>query len=134
MICGHIHQPVISTIETDKGSVEYLNSGDWVENFTALEYDKGEWAIYKHAETKVEEEESEELEDMITDIYKWTFNEQVTDSIRRVKGWMVRETRATEKRVVAVMEEMVVGILEEWLVVGIPEGEVMEGMEAMEGM
>ena len=26
---------------------------------------------------------------MITDIYKWTFNEEVTDSIRRVKGWMV---------------------------------------------
>jgi hypothetical protein len=26
----------------------YLNSGDWVENSTALEFDKGEWKLYKH--------------------------------------------------------------------------------------
>ena len=48
VICGHIHQPEIRTIKTDKGSVVYLNSGDWVENLTALEYHKGKWEIFKY--------------------------------------------------------------------------------------
>ncbi len=48
VICGHIHQPEIKVIETEKGSVTYLNSGDWVENLTALEYDGKEWSIYKY--------------------------------------------------------------------------------------
>ena len=48
VICGHIHQPEIRTISTDKGSVTYLNSGDWVENLSALEYLNGEWSIYKY--------------------------------------------------------------------------------------
>jgi UDP-2,3-diacylglucosamine pyrophosphatase LpxH len=48
VICGHIHQPEIRTISTDKGSVTYLNSGDWVENLSALEYHDGKWSIYKY--------------------------------------------------------------------------------------
>jgi UDP-2,3-diacylglucosamine pyrophosphatase LpxH len=48
VICGHIHQPEIRTITTDKGAVTYLNSGDWVENLSALEYHDGEWSIYKY--------------------------------------------------------------------------------------
>lgn len=48
VICGHIHQPEIRKIETDKGSVLYMNSGDWVENLTSLEYHKGEWSLYKY--------------------------------------------------------------------------------------
>ena len=36
------------TIEKENGSVLYLNSGDWIENLTALEYDKGEWRIYSY--------------------------------------------------------------------------------------
>jgi hypothetical protein len=27
-----------------------LNSGDWIENLTALEYNEGEWKIYKYQE------------------------------------------------------------------------------------
>ncbi|SHI44125.1 UDP-2,3-diacylglucosamine diphosphatase [Pseudozobellia thermophila] len=46
VICGHIHQPEIKTIRTDKGSVKYLNSGDWIENLSALEYHKGQWKLY----------------------------------------------------------------------------------------
>lgn len=42
---GHIHKPAIKIIETNKGSVTYLNSGDWVENMTALEYNNGEWKL-----------------------------------------------------------------------------------------
>ncbi|SKB73045.1 UDP-2,3-diacylglucosamine pyrophosphatase LpxH [Parapedobacter luteus] len=48
VICGHIHQPEIRQIETEKGTVTYLNSGDWVENLTALEYHKGTWQIYRY--------------------------------------------------------------------------------------
>jgi UDP-2,3-diacylglucosamine pyrophosphatase LpxH len=48
VICGHIHQPQKRTVTTEKGSVMYLNSGDWVENLTALEYYADEWHIYKY--------------------------------------------------------------------------------------
>ena len=50
VICGHIHKPEIKTIRTPKGEVVYLNSGDWVENLTALEYVDKEWRIYRYAE------------------------------------------------------------------------------------
>ena len=48
VVCGHIHQPEIRTIINQKGSVTYLNSGDWVENLSALEYHEGEWTIYRY--------------------------------------------------------------------------------------
>ena len=47
VICGHIHHPEIREIENDQGKIIYLNSGDWVENLTALEYVNGEWSLYK---------------------------------------------------------------------------------------
>lgn len=53
VICGHIHQPEIKIIQTDKGQVTYLNSGDWIENLTALEYDGLNWRVYRYAEDKV---------------------------------------------------------------------------------
>src|SRR5690606_633703 len=48
VICGHIHQPEIRTIETERGTVTYLNSGDWVGNLTALEFHRGAWQIYRY--------------------------------------------------------------------------------------
>ena len=48
VICGHIHQPKMKEIITDQGSVKYLNSGDWVENLTALEYSNHTWEIYTY--------------------------------------------------------------------------------------
>jgi UDP-2,3-diacylglucosamine pyrophosphatase LpxH len=48
VICGHIHQPQKRTITTKDGSVTYLNSGDWVENLTALELQNNEWTIYQY--------------------------------------------------------------------------------------
>lgn len=48
VICGHIHQPEIREIKTDKGSVTYLNSGDWVESLTALEFNDNKWSIYTY--------------------------------------------------------------------------------------
>lgn len=50
VICGHIHQPQIREVTTEKGSVLYMNSGDWIENLTALEYSNGKWDIYTYNE------------------------------------------------------------------------------------
>lgn len=53
VICGHIHQPEIKEIETHKGKTTYLNSGDWIENLTALEYNHKEWSLYTYAEDEI---------------------------------------------------------------------------------
>ena len=63
VLCGHIHQPEIKTIKTDKGQVEYLNSGDWIENLTALEYVNNEWSIYKYNPKDFEDINNIETED-----------------------------------------------------------------------
>lgn len=55
VVCGHIHQPEIRNIITEKGKVLYLNSGDWVENLTSLEYHQGEWRIFKYAAAEFSE-------------------------------------------------------------------------------
>lgn len=57
VICGHIHQPQHRIIKNSKGQVLYLNSGDWVENLTALEYNKGEWKIYAYDSDPLMKEE-----------------------------------------------------------------------------
>jgi len=46
VICGHIHQPCKKTVTTEKGSVIYLNSGDWIEHLTALEYFNNDWHLH----------------------------------------------------------------------------------------
>jgi len=53
VICGHIHQPEIREVHNEKGSVMYLNSGDWIENLTSLEYTAGKWSIYNYFEDPV---------------------------------------------------------------------------------
>ncbi|WP_288985073.1 UDP-2,3-diacylglucosamine diphosphatase [uncultured Flavobacterium sp.] len=61
--CGHIHEPKMIHQITKKGSTLYLNSGDWIENLTALEYNKKRWKLYHHKKIKkVSEEEYFELE------------------------------------------------------------------------
>ena len=57
VICGHIHEPKIEFMENEKGEVFYLNSGDWVENLTALEYNNKKWKLYKHEVNKVDVDE-----------------------------------------------------------------------------
>jgi UDP-2,3-diacylglucosamine pyrophosphatase LpxH len=48
VICGHIHKPEKSKITLESGEIIYLNSGDWVENMTALEFDGNDWNIYRY--------------------------------------------------------------------------------------
>ena len=56
VLCGHIHQPCNREIVTEKGKVNYLNSGDWIENLTALEYKNDKWDIYYYQQdTEVNE-------------------------------------------------------------------------------
>jgi UDP-2,3-diacylglucosamine pyrophosphatase LpxH len=50
VICGHIHQPQKRMVTNEHGSVMYLNSGDWIENLTSLEYVNGEWDIHQYNE------------------------------------------------------------------------------------
>ncbi|MCB0467783.1 MAG: UDP-2,3-diacylglucosamine diphosphatase [Aequorivita sp.] len=74
VVCGHIHQPCIKKVITSKGSCIYLNSGDWIENLTALEYNNERWNLYsfqdrKHLlapdESLIEEENGEGFENMV---------------------------------------------------------------------
>lgn len=62
VICGHIHhaeiREVIST--NQQGKVLYLNSGDWVESLTALEYHHKEWKIYQYRPTDFATEPDED--------------------------------------------------------------------------
>ncbi len=64
VVCGHIHQPEMRRIVTDEGETIYLNSGDWIENLTALEYNNKNWRIYHYhqdkvaAKTKIEDDAS----------------------------------------------------------------------------
>jgi len=53
VICGHIHQPKKELVETKFGKTLYLNSGDWVENLTALEYSFKRWRIYHYNRNKL---------------------------------------------------------------------------------
>jgi len=53
VICGHIHKPQVKTMSNKHGSVIYLNSGDWVENLTSLEYYDGEWHLFSYNEAQI---------------------------------------------------------------------------------
>ena len=53
VICGHIHHPEIKEVATKNGTVTYMNSGDWIENLTSLEYNDGKWSVYSYAEDLV---------------------------------------------------------------------------------
>ncbi|MGC6422675.1 MAG: UDP-2,3-diacylglucosamine diphosphatase [Flavobacteriaceae bacterium] len=54
VVCGHIHHPNIESYQMDEKKVTYLNSGDWVENQSALEYHKGKWSLYNHEPERFE--------------------------------------------------------------------------------
>ena len=47
VVCGHIHQPQIVRKVNRNGTCLYLNSGDWVENLTSLEYNQKRWKLYQ---------------------------------------------------------------------------------------
>ncbi len=73
VVCGHIHQPSIRKIITNEGEVIYLNSGDWIENLSALEYNHGKWQIYRYQDDSVVKIFSEVPEQIETPSHQETF-------------------------------------------------------------
>ncbi len=67
VVCGHIHHPEIRKIENQQGSIMYLNSGDWIENLTSLEYVNEEWKIYQFDQQAYKKEKQHDDEDLSTD-------------------------------------------------------------------
>ncbi len=67
VVCGHIHKPQMKEIVNENGKVLYLNSGDWVENLTALEYNKKTWIIYQYNKADYIDDDNKE-EDINQDI------------------------------------------------------------------
>ena len=68
VICGHIHQPKKRVISNKEGSVVYLNSGDWVEHLTSLEYYDNDWHIYQYEESKMKTINVKEMKRRATDV------------------------------------------------------------------
>ena len=63
VICGHIHHPEMRIIENEEGKIIYLNSGDWIENLTALEYVNEEWTLYKFDEALLDSNNDDSIEE-----------------------------------------------------------------------
>ncbi len=84
VICGHIHHAEIRQIQNTNqtGSVLYLNSGDWVESLTALEYMHGEWKVYQY---KPEDYKTETEDDDKTDAEDLDAKMNVVDLLERFK-------------------------------------------------
>ncbi|MFO8000222.1 MAG: UDP-2,3-diacylglucosamine diphosphatase [Marinilabilia sp.] len=79
VICGHIHRPAKKRIKSPVGSITYLNSGDWVDHMTALEYEAEDWHL-KHwdsaSEVVIEDPPGEEIiSETIEDIFSKAFKE-----------------------------------------------------------
>jgi UDP-2,3-diacylglucosamine pyrophosphatase LpxH len=68
VICGHIHQPQKRIITNKNGSVVYLNSGDWVEHLTSLEYYNNDWHIYQYEESNMTTINVKEIRRQATDV------------------------------------------------------------------
>ena len=79
VICGHIHQPQMRQIHIGDRAIEYLNSGDWIENLTALEWDGTAWSIYQHPDVRDVEEEDEKVDASARHLLSMLLNEADSD-------------------------------------------------------
>jgi UDP-2,3-diacylglucosamine pyrophosphatase LpxH len=75
IVCGHIHHPEMRDISVGIHTVKYFNSGDWIENLTSLEFNKGEWRIFNYRKDFVElpDPEVAEYEKMVDTEVKQLF-------------------------------------------------------------
>jgi len=79
VVCGHIHHPEIRMIEQENGKIMYLNSGDWIENLSALEYHNGNWTLFRFDDSErvamlnLPEEETDEMN------IRQLFNQMLTE-------------------------------------------------------
>ncbi len=78
VVCGHIHQPKIKDYTIKGKKVKYLNSGDWIENETALEYHDKKWSIYHFKKEDYIDEETEKV-DIVDKSSKTLYKEMLAE-------------------------------------------------------
>jgi UDP-2,3-diacylglucosamine pyrophosphatase LpxH len=88
VICGHIHQAEIREIKSAVSSqtVTYLNSGDWVESLTALEYQHGHWSVFDYQTAVFEADSSEEIQNETEELEGQLDVKQLLDRFRTEMG------------------------------------------------
>ena len=72
VVCGHIHSPKIESFNVNGEQVIYMNSGDWLESLSSLEYVDNKWSIYMHtrSEDEFKKEEGARIEMTNKELYK----------------------------------------------------------------
>ena len=72
VVCGHIHTPKIESFNINGEEVIYMNSGDWLESLSSLEYVDNKWSIYIHKRTeqKYKGEDDSRIEMTNKELYK----------------------------------------------------------------
>ena len=76
VICGHIHQPQIREVVSTNGSTMYMNSGDWVENLTSLEYIDKKWQLFTFPQSK-----THSLDDGDDEVFDHDLLEELTKAV-----------------------------------------------------
>jgi UDP-2,3-diacylglucosamine pyrophosphatase LpxH len=76
VICGHIHQPQIREVVSTNGSTMYMNSGDWVENLTSLEYIDKKWQLFTFPQSK-----TLSLDDCDDEVFDHDLLEELTKAV-----------------------------------------------------
>ncbi|MBN2596123.1 UDP-2,3-diacylglucosamine diphosphatase [Labilibaculum sp.] len=77
VVCGHIHHPEMKEVSNRDGATMYLNSGDWIESLSALEYHQGKWCIYEYSEDENAREIVLDLESYKLDDYDKIFKDML---------------------------------------------------------
>jgi UDP-2,3-diacylglucosamine pyrophosphatase LpxH len=62
IVTGHIHAANLRDIDHPGGSVRYLNSGDWCDSLTSLEYHAGAWRLMRFGEPELAEDDELDAE------------------------------------------------------------------------
>jgi UDP-2,3-diacylglucosamine pyrophosphatase LpxH len=70
VVCGHIHQHACKKVDAKNNEILYLNSGDWVENLSALEYNNAQWVLHHQHALSVREAHDEMEEADINSLLK----------------------------------------------------------------
>lgn len=84
-IAGHSHKPCKKEVENQQGKVMYLNSGDWVENLTSLEYFDNDWHLIYHNHkpaiiTNDTDTDNKYIEPKVKKLFKTLYNDVVTSN------------------------------------------------------
>jgi len=71
VVCGHIHTPKIESFDINGEEIIYMNSGDWLESLSSLEYVDNKWSIYMHKRTEQEYKDDDSRIEMTNkELYK----------------------------------------------------------------